>query len=77
MVHPDSQEGDQLYLIQGSSIPVVLRGGFKENGEKMYSVVGGGYTLATDANSQYYKGTKNIDDALNWESKEFEELTLW
>jgi len=77
MVHPDSEEGDQLYLIRGSSIPVVLRRGFKENGEKMYSVVGGGYTLATDANSQYYKGTKNIDDALNWESTEFEELTLW
>ena len=76
MVHPDSRENDELYLIRGSSIPVVLRKQWNKDGNKLYSVVGGGYTLATDPNSEYYRGTRDVEDALNWDGKEIEELTL-
>jgi len=76
MVHPDSRENDELYLIRGSSVPVVLRTCLNENGKKLYSVVGGGYTLATDAKSEYYRVTKDAEDALNWDDREVEEVTL-
>lgn len=76
MVHPNAQERDEIYLLHGCTIPVVLRRFKGENGRKEYNVIGGAYTLGTDPNSTYYQGTRNTEDLLDWNGKEAEELTL-
>jgi len=68
LVHPDSQEEDEIYLLQGCTIPIVLRRSDSPIGEKQYRVIGGAYTLGTDKNSSYYRGTKDIEDLLDWEA---------
>jgi len=38
----------------------------------MNSVISSGYTLTTDAKSEYYRTAKDNDDALNWDDESFE-----
>lgn len=76
MVHPDSQEGDVIYLLHGCTIPVVLRGVNHERRQNELNVIGGAYTLGTDSNSTYYQGTRSTEDLLDWNGKAAEELTL-
>ena len=76
MVHPEAQERDEIYLLHGCGIPVVLRRSIDIDGGKCYSVVGGAYTLGTDEKSTYYQGTKSSEDLLDWKGKGSEELTL-
>jgi hypothetical protein len=76
MVHPSAQEDDDIYLLHGCTIPVVLRQVHREDGRKEFNVIGGAYTLGTDPNSTYYQCTRSTEDLLDWNGKEAEELTL-
>lgn len=76
LVHPHAAENDEIYLLHGCTLPVVLRPLETKNDGKHYQVIGAAYTLGTDPNSAYYKGTKNKVDLLNWKDKDMQVLTL-
>jgi hypothetical protein len=76
LVHPDTEVNDEIYLLHGCTIPVVLRRADVIDGRKTYHVVGGAYSLGTDPNSYYYQGTKTTEDLLNWEVNYSEELEI-
>jgi hypothetical protein len=55
MVHPDAEPGDEVYLIQGCSIPVVLRRVKDADIRQKFRVIGGAYLLETDKKSKFYE----------------------
>jgi len=78
MVHPSAQETDELFIVHGCSVPVVLRKNLDiDDGRRGYIVIGSAYTLGTDQNSTYYHETKNTEDLLDWGNQETEELNLY
>lgn len=43
MVHPDTEDGDQIFRLESCSVLVVLRKQFTKSDERQYKVVGGAY----------------------------------
>lgn len=43
MVHPDSEDGDKIFQLEGCSVPVVLRKESTDPDNKRHRVVGGAY----------------------------------